>query len=128
MRAAEFVAQHTDWLHKDLEVHLLNVQLPVAATKARRMLGDEAVDNFYQQEARTALSAAEEILGKNNIQFQSQYVIGQIAQTIDTYIRDHAIDLVVMGSQGQGALEKLVMGSTVTKVLAITKTPVLVIR
>lgn len=127
-RAVEFVAGHTAWLRADPDVHLLNVQFPIASNKARRILGNETVDSFYEHEARAALETAEKILEAKKIQVQSQYAVGQIAQEIDNYIRSHAMDLVVMGSQGQGAMENLVMGSVVSKVLALTKTPVLVIR
>jgi len=36
--------------------------------------------------------------------------------------------MIVMGSHGHGALQNLVMGSVATKVLAVTKVPVLIVR
>jgi nucleotide-binding universal stress UspA family protein len=37
-------------------------------------------------------------------------------------------DLIVMGTHGQGAVANLVMGSVTTKVIAMSKVPVLLFR
>ncbi|MDR4516525.1 MAG: universal stress protein [Nitrosomonas sp.] len=50
-----------------------------------------------------------------------------VASEICKYADDHAIDMIVMTGQGRGALGNLFIGSTVQKVLRMTKQPVLVI-
>jgi len=49
------------------------------------------------------------------------------ARTILEYVRNGGIDLVVVGSHGQGRFEGL-LGSTGTKVIRLSPVPVLVIR
>jgi nucleotide-binding universal stress UspA family protein len=51
-----------------------------------------------------------------------------VAEQIKAYVEKHDVDMVVMGSHGHGAFKKLVLGSVTTKVLAISKVPVLVVR
>ena len=50
------------------------------------------------------------------------------AHGIAQVARDEGADLIVVGSHGHGALRKLVLGSTTTKVLAEAPMPVLVVR
>ncbi|MBX3640110.1 MAG: universal stress protein [Nitrosomonas sp.] len=50
-----------------------------------------------------------------------------VAAEICRYADDNAIDTIVMTGQGKGALGSLFIGSTVQKVLRMTKIPVLVI-
>jgi nucleotide-binding universal stress UspA family protein len=50
-----------------------------------------------------------------------------IAEEICKYAEKNAIDMIVMTGQGKGALGSLFVGSTVQKVLRMTKIPVLVI-
>ena len=53
---------------------------------------------------------------------------GKAAAEIASYARKGKYDLIVMGSHGYGAIERLLLGSVVAKVLALCKTPVLLIR
>jgi nucleotide-binding universal stress UspA family protein len=50
-----------------------------------------------------------------------------VAAEICKYAENNAIDTIVMTGQGRGALGNLFIGSTVQKVLKMTKIPVLVI-
>jgi nucleotide-binding universal stress UspA family protein len=50
-----------------------------------------------------------------------------VAAEICKYAKNNAIDTIVMTGQGKGALGSLFIGSTVQKVLRMTKIPVLVI-
>ena len=51
----------------------------------------------------------------------------EAATEICKYADDHAIDTIVMTGQGRGTLGSLFVGSTVQKVLRISKQPVLVV-
>jgi nucleotide-binding universal stress UspA family protein len=61
-----------------------------------------------------------------DVQFLSQ--VGSPAALIATMADSETFDLIVMGSHGHGALAGLLMGSVTTKVLALCKTPVLLVR
>jgi nucleotide-binding universal stress UspA family protein len=54
--------------------------------------------------------------------------VGSPAEVIATMADGEKFDLIVMGSHGHGALAGLLMGSVATKVLALSKTPVLLLR
>ena len=50
------------------------------------------------------------------------------AFAIVDYARDHAINLIVMGTHGRGALEHLFMGSVAERVVRLAGCPVLTVR
>jgi len=53
---------------------------------------------------------------------------GPAADVIGALAQQGKFDLLVMGSQGHGALVSLVMGSVTAKVMAMCTTPILIVR
>lgn len=131
-KAVTYLASHLQWFKGDPQLHLLHVKLPIppglAVEQARRILGDDSVNGYYKEASEAALLPAETILREKGIPFQSHYKVGDIAQTIRAYAEDNAIDLIVMGSHGHGALANVLLGSVATKTLAATTMPVLIVR
>ena len=132
VKTAQYLAAHFEWFKGTPELHLLHVKLPIppglALAQAERMLGDQAVDTYYQEEAMKALRPAEDILRAKGIRFESCYRIGDIATEIHAYATLNKMDMIAMGSHGYGALQNLLMGSVATKVLAGSQLPVLIVR
>ena len=127
-KATAYVASRPEWLQQDSELHVLHVEPPVASPRARAFLGSDAVNNYYKEESALALEKAESILRDRNVPFKSSYLVGDIAERIHEYARQHGIDMIVMGSHGHGTFKNLVMGSVATKVLATSTVPVLIVR
>jgi nucleotide-binding universal stress UspA family protein len=131
-KAVTYLATHLQWFQDAPELHLLHVKPPIpvglAVTQARAILGNDAVEDYYKEEAAAALGPAEKVLHKLEIPFQSTYKVGDIAHEIKHYAAEHEIDMIVMGSHGHGALAGVVLGSVATKVLATTASPVLIVR
>lgn len=127
-KAIEYLSSHFEWFRENPELHILHVQVPIPPGRARAVLGDAAVQNYYKEESSAALAPAENLLRKNGIPFKSEYVVGDVAEQIQAYVTKGKIDMIVMGSHGHGAFRNLVMGSTATKVLASTTVPVLLVR
>lgn len=53
---------------------------------------------------------------------------GTAASGITAYARAHAIDLIVVGTHGRGALKQIVMGSAAERVVRTAPCPVLTVR
>ncbi|GAB3554473.1 universal stress protein [Noviherbaspirillum agri] len=127
-KAVRHVVKHLNWFQGTPELHVLYVQLPIPPGRARSFLGVEAIESYYQKESEAALAPAERILRKQGLPFRAGFKVGSIADEIQAYASKHKIDMIAMGSHGHGVLQNLVMGSVATKVLALTKVPVLIVR
>jgi nucleotide-binding universal stress UspA family protein len=127
-KAVQYLASHLSLLQDNLELHLLHVKAPIPPGRARAVLGTEAVDQYYKEEAEQALAVAETPLKRDGIPFRSSYRVGDVAEQVQAYVRENKIDMIVMGSHGHGAFKNLVMGSVATKVLASTNVPALLVR
>jgi nucleotide-binding universal stress UspA family protein len=127
-KAVDFVLSKLDWFKGQPELHLLTVKAPIPIGHVRSVIGKEDLEDYYQDECRAALNPAEKLLQGSGVPFQSHYSVGDVADEIQAFAKKNNIDLVVMGSHGQGSLRNLVMGSVATKVLASTTLPVLIVR
>jgi len=127
-RAASHLAKHLGWFAGKPEIHVLHIRRPLTYPGAAAYAGKNAVEDYERDEAHAALKVAGRVLDKAKIKYTAAWNIGDIAVEIDSYVHNHRIDLIVLGSHGHGALVGLALGSVATKVIATSAVPVLVIR
>ena len=125
--AMDFVASRTTVLGNNPTIELLNIQVPLPA-RASRLVGREALDRYYEEEADKVFTSARKVLKRDNITVTEAYRIGAPDEMIAQEADKLPADLIVMGSRGLTALKGLIMGSVTTGVLARTKCPVLLLR
>ena len=122
--AARYVATHSGLLKERPEVRIVHVHAPLPVT---RSISKKAIEDYYREESLKALSVAEKELDKSKIDYTSSWCTGDAAEELARHAAAEKIDLIVTGSHGLGALARLAMGSVTTKLVALTKVPVLVI-
>ena len=134
LAAVQFVATHSNAVGGSPEIELLNVQAPIPA-RAARMVGKAACTSYYEDEAQKALRPALRVLKQAGLEARGRYESGHAAEVIAAAAsakprgkKTGAVDLLVMGSHGHGALMSLLMGSVTTSVLARTTVPLLLLR
>jgi nucleotide-binding universal stress UspA family protein len=125
--AIDFIASRTTLIGASPEVLLLNVQLPVPV-RAARLIGKEEVRRYYQDESKKALRGAVAALKRAGLAARADYVVGHPAEEIARRADKAAVDLIVMGSHGHGALASLLFGSVTREVMARSKRPLLLLR
>ena len=125
--AIDFVASRTTVLGNNPTIELLNIQVPLPA-RASRLVGREALDRYYEEEADKVFTSARKVLKRDNITVTEAYRIGAPDEMLAQEADKLPADLIVMGSRGLTALKGLIMGSDTTGVLARTKCPVLLLR
>jgi nucleotide-binding universal stress UspA family protein len=86
------------------------------------------IDNFMdglKGEAQRFLEESKKHLGDERV--QTGIVEGDFAESILSFAKEHAADMIVMGTHGRRGINKLLMGNLAEKVLHDTHIPVLVI-
>lgn len=75
------------------------------------------------------LKKAKKVFDGTDLHVEMESIYGNVVNTILDYVDAHGIDLVIMGSQGLGALRNRIMtGSITTRVLHHINVPVLVVK
>lgn len=126
-RVIDYLAAHPSWLDKSNTYTVVTV-VPAVTPRAAAVFDKATLDEYYRDEAETAVGPVRPALAKMGIAPQVQTLIGQPGPEIVKAAEQGAYDLIVMGSHGHSALGSLVMGSVATKVLAGCKVPVLIVR
>ncbi len=112
-------------------VHLLHViELPVMSDSVLM-----PVLNFEEQHLEDARVQAEKEFAnlkkqynKDSIKIESEVWFGRPAEQIQQYTKDHAIDMIVMGSHGAKGMKEFFVGSNAEKIVRHAQVPVLVLK
>lgn len=126
-RAVGYVITHWPALDANLSVVLCHGDPPLTPHVANA-LGPAEVERYHADNAAEALREAQTALQAAGITVESRTAVGDPVEVILQDLAATRADLVVMGSHGRGAWRNLLLGSVVTKVLARSQVPVLVVR
>lgn len=127
LNAVSFIASRKTLLGSEPTIELLNVQLPLPA-RACRLVGQDAIQRYYEDEAEKVFDPARKLLQQEGYQAAEAFTVGEASPTITKAADDLDADLIVMGSRGQSALKGLFFGSVSNGVLAQSKRPLLIVR
>jgi len=128
LRAVRHIIANTDWYQRPLELHLLNVQLPIASGLVKSFISRSQLDDYYHDEGVSALESARSELDAGNVPHHDHVSVGDSAETILYYARDKKCDLVVMGTHGHSAIGDVLLGSVASRVLHQASIPVLFVK
>ncbi len=111
-----------------VEVHVLNVQIPILSGHAKMFISEQQLKDYYREEANAALKSAQERLTQANVPYTHHVSVGHIAETIARYAKESGIDHIVMGTRGMGAISEFVLGSVASKVIHLSSVPVTLLK
>jgi nucleotide-binding universal stress UspA family protein len=127
--AVDCLVEHADWYREKPAVELVTVHLPVPKLPRMGMVvGKNQIQRYYEEEGEAALAAAKKKLDAAGIAYKASVLVGRIAESIVQHASKTRCDLIFIGNQGRTAAANMLLGSTATKVLHISKTPVLLVR
>jgi universal stress protein A len=111
----------------DTRAHLTLVHVtdPLLDAAARAAGTEDTITEQTQDELRALLNEVSPDGARHSIAVA--VAIGEPAEEILRQARDCGADLIVMGTQGRGAAQRLLMGSTAARVVETTTVPVLVV-
>ncbi|HXH01829.1 MAG TPA: universal stress protein [Candidatus Competibacteraceae bacterium] len=111
-----------------MDIHLLNVQIPVTSGHVKMFVRQEDIDAYYREEGLDALKSAREKLERAGIPYHHHIAVGHVGETIANYAREHGFDRIVMGTHGRSAMTNLLLGSVATEVVHRAEVPVMLVK
>ena len=128
-RAVDFVLKSRDLYKDPVEIHLINVQpsLPFGS-RVSSVVGHDKIAQYHRDEGMAALKGAMHTLDSAGAHYSHHICVGEPAEVLVEYVREHACDQIVMGTRGLGATTSLLLGSVATKVIHLSPVPVLLVK
>jgi nucleotide-binding universal stress UspA family protein len=127
-RAVQYVIASAAWLSNPVEIYLLNVQWKVAAGNVKLFISQETINEHYREQGMAELAGARAILAAAGLAYEYHISIGNPAEAIVQYAREHNMDQVVLSKQADTGIQSWLLGSVVSKVLHLAECPVLVVK
>jgi nucleotide-binding universal stress UspA family protein len=107
----------------DMEIHLLNVQMPLSRHVSQFVRASLRAD-YHRERAERALEPARALLGRHNIPYTVHMRIGERASVIADEARRLECDHIVMSTARKDSLTRMLEDSTTNKLLELTTVPV----
>lgn len=111
-----------------VEIHLLNVQIPIDSGHARMFVSHDALESYYREEGLAALANARRMLEEAGVPYTHHIAVGHGADTIVRYAREKGFDRIIMGTHGRGGLLGALLGSVAHDVLKRASVPVTLVK
>lgn len=112
-------------------LHVLHVVESVVASMADAESIGALMDLQAQIERNAGKQMETLVTGEDRTTLHAKPVVltsSRAAEAIVLYARDHAVDLIVMGTHGRRALAHVLMGSVAERVVRMAPCPVLTVR
>jgi nucleotide-binding universal stress UspA family protein len=126
-RLIDYLIQWLKRLAETADIHLLNVQ-PSLHGEIGMFLSREQIRDYHHDEGIKALGVARERLDAAEVDYTFHIGVGDPAEVIVQYARDHQCDQIVMGTRGLGKFSILLLGSVASKVIQLSEIPVMLIK
>jgi len=110
------------------EIHLINIQRPVSQDVGQ-FVNHEALRDFHRDEGLKALAEARAVLeAAGHAPIPHVVVDDQPAAAIVRFAGEQAVDEIVMGSHGRGAVAAMLLGSVAREVSRLAGIPVTLVK
>ena len=125
LKAVQLLIEHSDWYRTAPEVELVTIHLPVPPVGR---VPRAQLERYYREEGEGRLAAAKKKLDAAGIAYHARVLVGRVAETLVKHAKVRRCDLIYIGTRGLSEVGAALIGSTATKVLHISETPVLLVR
>jgi len=112
----------------EVDLHLLNVQIPVESGHVRMFVTPEEIDGWYRDEGIAELEPSRIALDAAGIAYTQHIAVGHLVDTICRYAAEQKFDMLVMGTRGRSGFGSALMGSVARGVLARVSVPLTLVR
>lgn len=133
--AVSYILQNHDLFGNDPTFYLMNVVsdyagvvMPDMAGMALPTMNESEVRAMQQEAFDEAIDPNRKEFAKAGYRTEEICLVGNPGDEIAAFAKNEGLDLIVMGTRGYGAFKAAVLGSTATRIAAISDTPLLVIQ
>jgi len=127
-RAVQYVIDLSAACKEAPDIHVLNVQTPVAPGNALRHVRRSDLDGYYHDEGMTALGPARKLLDEAGVRHRFHIGVGEIGETVAKYVNELSTQQVAMGTRGLGPVAGMLLGSVTTKVVQAVAVPIVLVK
>jgi len=127
LRAVSYLIKRASATRDQYEVSLVNVQYPLHGTVATFINGAQ-VKQYHRDEGVKALAPAQALLDGVGIAHSEHLFVGEPAEVISRFAREHGCDEIVIGSRGLGTIGSLLVGSVASKIIHLSEVPVVLVK
>lgn len=126
-KALAFLVTHEGLAGKKDELVVLHVQAPISP-RVKTMVGNDVIAQYHREEADAVLAPIDTFLKRHEIPFTCRWVVGSPCDEILNAATVEGAQLIVMGTHGQGLVNRFFMGSIAQRVVARAEVPVLLVK
>lgn len=127
LRAVSYLIKRASGAKDQYEVSLVNVQYPLHGTVATFVSGAQ-LKQYHHDEGMKALEPAQALLGGAGIAYAPHLFVGEPAEVISRYAREHGCDEIVIGTRGLSNIGSLLVGSVASKIIHLSDVPVVLVK
>ena len=126
-KALTFLVGNKNLLGKDDELVVVHVQDAISA-QIESKLGSAEVTAYQAKQADAILKPIKKFLDKHGVKYRCLWIAGSAASQIIEASKRERVQMIVMGTHGQGLLSRMFMGSVAQRVLAESEIPTLLVK
>ena len=127
-RAVRYVIGMSGACKEPPDIHVLNVQMPVAPGNVARHVRRGDLDAYYHDEGMAALAPARALLDEAGIPHAVHIGVGEIGETVAKYVNELSVQQIAMGTRGLGPVAGVLLGSVTAKVLQAVDVPIVLVK
>ena len=134
-KAVEYILKNHDLFGKDPVFYLMNVVsdyagvvMPDMAGMALPTLNESEVRAMQREAFDEAVGPVRDKFTQLGFKVEEICLVGNPGDEIAAFANKEGLDVIVMGTRGYGAFKAAVLGSTATRIAAISDKPLLVIQ
>ena len=131
----EYILKNHDLFGKDPVFYLMNVVsdyagvvMPDMAGMALPTLNESEVRAMQREAFDEAVGPVRDKFTQLGFKVEEICLVGNPGDEIAAFANKEGLDVIVMGTRGYGAFKAAVLGSTATRIAAISDKPLLVIQ
>jgi nucleotide-binding universal stress UspA family protein len=127
-RALDYAIARAAKTRDTVHAHVLTVQAPIVTVNVKLFVSQDSLQTYYREEGTKILEPALAKLAAAGLSAEPHIGVGDAGKVVVDYAVEKAVDEIIMGSHGRGALAGALMGSVAQKVVHLSPVPVVLVK